>query len=132
MSKSILSLSGNRAINYLLKTTIDKSFDFLSVDNVFQALHELQRNPHINFLIVDVDFQNEFWDLIGHIKTSKLYNIPVIVLASENNDDVKDKCFDFGVDEFFFKPFNPLDLIASLENANSAPDYKRLSINSNP
>jgi DNA-binding response OmpR family regulator len=67
-----------------------------------------------------VDFQpQQSWELIQHIKSSRLYKIPVIVLATENNDSVKQKSYEFELDEIFFKPFNPVDLIAAIKNLTS-------------
>jgi DNA-binding response OmpR family regulator len=80
-------------------------------------MQQLKLNRQIGALIVDVDFQPQpSWELIQHIKSSKLYKVPVIVLASQNNDTVKQKSLELGLDEIFFKPFNPVDLIAAVKN----------------
>jgi len=117
MSKSILSVNGNKAMNYLLQTIFEKEYRFVPVEDVFQATHQLRANKQVSALIVDVDFQpQQSWELIQHIKSSRLYKIPVIVLATENNDSVKQKSYEFELDEIFFKPFNPVDLIAAIKN----------------
>jgi DNA-binding response OmpR family regulator len=117
MSKSILSVSGHRAMNYLLQTIFEKDYHFLAVSDVLRGMQQLKLNRQIGALIVDVDFQPQpSWELIQHIKSSKLYKVPVIVLASQNNDTVKQKSLELGLDEIFFKPFNPVDLIAAVKN----------------
>jgi DNA-binding response OmpR family regulator len=117
MSKSILSVNGNKAMNYLLQTIFEKEYRFVPVADVYQATHLLRVNKQIGALIVDVDFQpQQSWELIQHIKSSRLYKIPVIVLATEKNDSVKQKSYEFELDEIFFKPFNPVDLIAAIKN----------------
>jgi DNA-binding response OmpR family regulator len=117
MSKSILSVSGHRAMNYLLQTIFEKDYHFLAVSDVLHGMHQLKVNRQISALIVDVDFQpQQSWELIQHIKSSKLYKVPVIVLASQNNDTVKQRSLELGLDEIFFKPFNPVDLIAAVKN----------------
>jgi CheY-like chemotaxis protein len=121
MSKSILSVNGNRAMNYLLQTILEDEFDFVSVSDAFQAMHKLRTKKDICFLIVDLDFHpQQGWELIEHIKSSKLYRIPVIVLATENTDILRHKCYEYEVDEIFFKPFNPVDLIAAVGNTISS------------
>jgi CheY-like chemotaxis protein len=121
MSKSILSVNGNRAMNYLLQTILENEFHFVSVSDAFQAMHKLRTNKDICFLIVDLDFHpQQGWELIEHIKSSKLYRIPVIVLATENTDILRHKCYEYEVDEIFFKPFNPVDLIAAVGNTISS------------
>ena len=67
--------------------------------------------------MVDLDFQpQQSWSLVEHIKSSKLYKIPVIVLTTANNETLRHKCYEFEVDEIFFKPFNPEDLIAAIKS----------------
>lgn len=116
MSKSILSINGNKAMNYLLQTLLSKEYHFVPASDVFQGVHSLRTNRKISVLIVDLDFQpQQSWELIEHIKSSKLYDIPVVVLATENTETLRQKCYEYEVDEIFFKPFNPVDLIAAIK-----------------
>jgi CheY-like chemotaxis protein len=120
MSKRILSVNGNRAMNYLLQTILEKEYQFVPVNDVFQAMHQLKTSKEICFLIIDLDFHpQQSWELIEHIKSSKLHRLPVIVLATENTESLRQKCYEYEVDEIFFKPFNPVDLIAAIGNTVS-------------
>ena len=124
MSKSILSVNGNTAMNYLLRTILKGKYEFLAATNVFQAMQQLRTNKRIGFLIVDLDFHpQQGWDLIEHIKSSRLYRTPVIVLATENTELLRQKCYEYEVDEIFFKPFNPIDLMAAIGNTVSAATF---------
>jgi DNA-binding response OmpR family regulator len=120
MSKSILSINGNKAMNYLLKTILEKEYQLVPANDVFQGMHYLRNNKEIGVLIVDVDYQpQQGWELIEHIKSSRLYQMPVIVLATDNTELLRLKCYELEVDEIFFKPFNPEDLIAATKNTIS-------------
>jgi CheY-like chemotaxis protein len=122
MSKSILSVNGNKAMNYLLQTILEREYRLVPATDVFQAVHLLRNNDRICALIVDLDFYpQQAWELIEHIKSSKMYQLPVIVLTTENNDVLRQKCYEYEVDEIFFKPFNPLDLIAAIKSMMSVP-----------
>ncbi len=115
MAKSILIVSGSTAMNYLLQTVLKKEYEIISVSDVFQAMQHLRKNKSINTILIDLDFQMQHgWELIEHIKSSRLFKLPVIVLSTDKNDTLKKKCYDFEVDEIFIKPFNPLDLIAAI------------------
>ena len=119
--QAILSVNGNKAMNYLLQTIFEKEFSFVPVADVFQSMHIIKTEKNISALIVDVDFQpQQSWELVQHIKSSKLFELPVIVLATENNDTLKKKTYEYEVDEIFFKPFNPVDLISAVKNIVSA------------
>ena len=117
MSKSILSVSGSKAMSYLLQTILVKEYRFVPANDAFQGMHHLKTNKTISALVVDLDFQpQQNWELIEHIKSSKLFTVPVIVLTSDNNETLKKKCYEYEVDEVFIKPFNPLDLIAAIKS----------------
>lgn len=108
-------------MNYLLQTILEKEYQFVPVNDAFQAMHQLRTNKKICFLIVDLDFHpQQGWELIEHIRSSKLFRIPVIVLATENTEILRQKCYEYEIDEIFFKPFNPVDLIAAIGNTVSA------------
>lgn len=104
-------------MNFLLQTLFEREFQFVPALDVFQGMHYLRTYKKINVLIVDVDFQpQQSWELVEHIKSSKLYCIPVVVLATENNEALRQKCYELEVDEIFFKPFNPVDLVAAINS----------------
>ena len=93
-------------MNFLLQTILGKEYEFIPVNDVFQAMHQLRTNKKISFLVLDLDyFPQQSWDLVEHIKSSKLYDVPVIVLATENTEILRHKCYEYEVDEIFFKPF---------------------------
>jgi CheY-like chemotaxis protein len=127
MSKCILSVNGNKAMNYLLQTILQGEVRFISATDPFQGMYHLRQNKKIELLIVDVDFESEqSWELIQHIKTSKLFDIPVFVLTTTSDEDVKNKCYDLGIDDIFFKPFNPVDLIAAVRSLKPAGLYSNV------
>ena len=65
MSKSILSVNGNKAMNYLLQTILEKEYRFVPAADVFQAVRLLRNSDTICALIVDLDFYpQQAWDLI--------------------------------------------------------------------
>ncbi len=127
MSKRILSVNGNKAMHYLLQTIFENEYELISVMDAYKAMHQLRLDKNIELIIVDVDYESEqSWDMIHHIKTSKLHQIPVIVLTTVNNDMIKNKCYELGIDEVFFKPFNPVDLIAAVKALHPAPVYNTI------
>jgi CheY-like chemotaxis protein len=119
MSKSILSVGGNRAMNYLLQTVFEKNCRLVHVSDVFQAMFLLRSDKQVKAIIIDLDYHpQQGWELIEHIKTSRLFAVTVIVLSSDTSSELKEKCFELGVDDMFFKPFNPVDLLASVSSSS--------------
>jgi putative two-component system response regulator len=114
MSKRILSVNGSKAMNYLLQTIFQKEYKVEQID-VFEAVYQLKSN-NVSAVIVDIDYHPlQGWELIEHIKSSKIFDIPVLVLTTENTETLQKKCYELGVEEIFFKPFNPVDMIATIK-----------------
>jgi len=127
MSKRILSVNGNKAMHYLLQTIFENEYELVAVMDAYNAMRHLRTDRKIELIIVDVDFETEqSWEMIHHIKTRRLHQIPVMVLTTSSNDMIKHKCYELGIDEVFFKPFNPVDLIAAVKSLNTADVYNNL------
>jgi PleD family two-component response regulator len=122
MNKRIISVNGHKAMNYLLQTIFENEFEFIPVTDAYQALHHINKYFSIEAVIVDVDFQpQQNWELIEHIKSSRLLKIPVVLLSSENNENIQQRCMDLEIDEIFFKPFNPVELITAIKSIAAGP-----------
>jgi CheY-like chemotaxis protein len=118
MSQTLLSVSGNKAINYLLKTTLSDKYTFVSTDSIYSAVSELKTNDNIALIIADIDSpESEDFAFIHHLKTSSLYQVPVIILTAGQNKDISDKIIDAGANGLFFKPFNPAELVKAIQLA---------------
>lgn len=107
-------------MNYLLQTVLSTRYEFVPVSDVFAGMNELKRREEIKLIIVDVDYSaQENWDFIQHIRTSGLYQKPVIVLASEKNKRMGEKMADDQVTDYVYKPFNPPDLVRAIDKLMS-------------
>jgi CheY-like chemotaxis protein len=52
------------------------------------------------------------WEFVANLKNSFLYQpVPTIVLSSLDARETEKQCKSYGVDHFFLKPFNPVELI---------------------
>ena len=102
-------------MNYLLQTILSDQYKVIPALDVFQGMYELKRNDEIELIITDVDHNTkESWDFNQHIKTSKLYNKPVIVLTSDKGKRTVEKMAEANVYDFFLKPFDPVELIRTI------------------
>lgn len=121
---SIVSINSNKPMNYLLQTVFKRKYELIPVEDVFQAMHQVKTKENVRLMIVDVDFDTlKCWDLIQHIKTSQLFSMPVVVLTTHNTEDFRAKCYETGVDEIFFKPFDPADLLNTVSEVMAETIY---------
>jgi len=124
MSRTVLSINGNKPMNYMLQTVLSRKYKIAAVADVFQGMKHLQNNEAIELIVVDVDFNSdESWAFIQHIKSSWIYNRPVIVLTSDKALEASDKALSSGVDYFFQKPFSPIDLIKTIDALLYSPTF---------
>lgn len=64
----------------------------------------------------------ENWEFIKQLSTSGLYGqIPIVVLSGLSLEETTDKCAEYGVVRYFMKPFNPVDLMESINDLVSSP-----------
>jgi DNA-binding response OmpR family regulator len=123
MSRTVLSINGSKPMNFMLQTVLSRKYKIAAVADVFQGMKHLQNNEAIELIVVDVDFNSdESWAFIQHIKSSWIYNRPVIVLTSDKALEASDKALSSGVDYFFQKPFSPIDLIKTIDALLYSPN----------
>ncbi len=117
MNTHVLSINGNMAMNYLLKTGFSDKYKVITVANVYEALQELKNNDKIDMILVDVDYQTEECvDFVQHLNSSTMYSLPVIILGSSHNREIAQKLESIrDVRELFIKPFNPINLSKSID-----------------
>jgi DNA-binding NtrC family response regulator len=116
MNSTILSINGNKPMNYLLQTALSFRYNIVPVSDVFAGMNELKKREEIKLIIIDVDYSaQENWDFIQHIRTSGLYQKPVIVLASDKSKRMDEKMVEENGYDLVFKPFNPPDLVRTID-----------------
>ncbi len=120
MSKTILSVNGNKSMNYLLNTIITHQHQFIPVSDIFSAMKELKKNSSISVVLLDIDTNiDESLDFIHHLQTSSLFNVSIITLSGNKSSALRKSLeVDLCVHEFFYKPFNPVDILKSIEKAS--------------
>lgn len=116
MSKTILCINSNKAMNYLLQTVLADRYNYLSVEDIYTAVTELKHNKEIKAIIFDLDFYGkEAWDFIQHLGTSRLYQKPLFVITCDHSKSMTDKILEAKVYDFFHKPFSPHDIARAID-----------------
>lgn len=92
-------------------TTVDsgrRALDFLGLGDDHNAVNDLQ----VNMIITDYCMPGiSGYDLLKRVKeSSKLKEIPVVVMSSENVPSRKRRCLDEGAEEFILKPVQISDV----------------------
>ena len=118
MKKKILAIDDSQAIRFLLQTVFAKNYDVSTASDGYTAMDHLTKRNLPDLIIANPrlpDFKD--WELIEYLTASGLYgDIPIMVLSGFDKKETQTKCNEFSVDQFFLKPFNPLDLVKAVDN----------------
>jgi len=104
-----------------IRKTLEKilSCEGFSVDFACDGLEALQKLEKDNFNLIILDLMLPKWDgfkLCKTIKQHKIYkNVPVIVLTAMAQEEDRQKCLSYGVEEYIKKPFDPDFLIKRIK-----------------
>ena len=113
MKKQILAIDDSNAMRFLLQTVLGKEYQVITAPDGCSAMYWLSRRNLPDLIILDAQLPDMAdWELIEQFTTSGIYrDIPLIVLSSLDKQTTAAKCREYGVTEFFQKPFNPVELM---------------------
>ena len=116
MRRSILSINGNKPFNYILKTVLSDKYNvFLAADPV-SGLRMIKEQLSLSLILIDTDlFEQDAIDFILHVKSSLIYDKPIIVLTSSDLNLLLSRLSRIKLDEIFLKPFNPVLLLQYID-----------------
>jgi len=118
MKKQILIINNSKAIRFLLQTVMENEFHVISVTDGYSAIRLLAKRDFPDLIITDTQFPDMGdWELIQHLSSNGIYNsIPVVVLSGLDEEETTAKCIEYGVHKFFIKPFDPVELMTSVND----------------
>jgi CheY-like chemotaxis protein len=116
MKKKILAIDDSKAIRFLLQTVLGKEHQVVTAPDGCTAMYWLSKRNIPDLIICDPQLPDmKDWELIDELKSGILYrNIPLMVISSKDKNETTTKCQEFGIAEYFMKPFNPVLLLESI------------------
>lgn len=116
MKKKILAIDDSKAIRFLLQTVLGKDYQVVTAPDGCTAMYWLSKRNIPDLIIADPQLTDmKDWEMIDELSTSVLYkNIPIMVISSLDKTVTKIKCEEYGIAEYFLKPFNPVYLLESV------------------
>jgi CheY-like chemotaxis protein len=121
MKKKILAIDDSKAIRFLLQTVLGKEHQVVTAPDGCTAMYWLSKRNIPDLIICDPQLPDmKEWELISELSTSILYrDIPLMVISSLDKMETKMKCEQFGIAEYFMKPFNPVQLLETVNRAGN-------------
>ena len=127
MKKKILAIDDSKAIRFLLQTVLGKEYQVVTAPDGYAAMYWLSKKNLPDLIIADAQLPDmRDWELIEELSTSVMYkNIPVMVISSINKNETEAKCVEYGVQDYFLKPFNPVDLLEAVNKITVSKENTR-------
>ena len=105
MKMSILSINGNKPFNYILQTVLSKDHYVTVASDPITGLKQMKSSGNISLVIIDTDsFEEEAVEFIEYIKSSLLFQVPVIILTTNETAFIQQKLSQLNVNDSFVKP----------------------------
>lgn len=116
MKRKILAIDDSKAIRFLLQTVLGKENQVVTAPDGCTAMYWLSKRNIPDLIICDPQLPDmKDWELIEELSTSILYrNIPLVVISSLDKLETRLKCEEYGITEYFMKPFNPVLLLENV------------------
>ena len=133
MKQQILAIDDSKAIRFLLQTVLSKEYDVITIPDGCSAMHWLAKKKLPDLFIIDPQLPDmDNWELIQHLSSSGIFgDTPIIALSSLSEEETKAKCEEFKVGSYFLKPFNPVNLLTSINEVLSVAKHSEYSIKAN-
>ena len=117
MKSQILIIDDDEAMCMLLEKLLHKNYAVTTKQNGMEAMYWLVGGRIPDLIITDLDMPNlDGVEFLKNLKKSGFYkDVPVIVITGYHNKEQKMECMKHGAYEYFAKPFNPKDLMFSVD-----------------
>ena len=108
-----------RAMRRILRGILEsQGFDVIEAENGTMALEMLSQNPECDLACIDYNMPNLKGDgVVKAIRENDAHSaMKVIIVTTESDRSMVNHFFELGADEYVFKPFDKLALVAKLQS----------------
>ena len=116
---TILVIDDEPSIRLLLNEVLKKDYNIITANDGLDSISWLSAGNKVDLIITDISMPNiDGIELIKNLRYStKMRDIPIIVLSANVDDDSQNRAYQNGVYEFFPKPFDPKKLKNAVKDA---------------
>ncbi|SKA17104.1 response regulator transcription factor [Sediminibacterium ginsengisoli] len=114
---NILVVEDDVFMQSVLKGFLGKNYNVWVCSDGIDALTFIQEGNIPGLIISDLNTPKlNGLDFMIQLKSGAFFeHIPVVILSSEDQSEIRIKCFEAGADDYVVKPFNPRELEARLK-----------------
>jgi len=122
MSKTILTIDDSPSIRQMVKMTLsDAGYNVLEAANGLEGYNKATTNT-VNAVVVDLNMPvMNGLDFLRKFRTHAAgKGVPVVLLTTESDDDLKRQAREAGATGWIMKPFNPAQLLSVMKKIAGA------------
>lgn len=110
--RTILVIDDHDCIRLLLGSILSKNYEVVTKKDGLEAMAWLSSGNIPDLILLDLVMPSlDGFDFLKNLRTSGFFSqIPVLVLSGNNNETDMKRCYNLGINDFFQKPFNPVQL----------------------
>ncbi|MEX0986771.1 MAG: response regulator [Bacteroidales bacterium] len=112
----VLLCEDNKLTQRLLEVTLKKlNFDIVVAANGEQGIRFLKEED-IKLIITDINMPyNNGLEIVEFVRKNYKEKIPVIIVSGINLEETQALAAELGADEYFTKPFDPVELVRAVK-----------------
>ena len=112
LKKNILVIEDHESIRLLLGTMLSKRYSVVTKKDGIEGMTWLGTGNIPDLILLDMEMPRLTGkEFLSNIRCSGFFShIPVVVISGEDSPEEKDVCYQLGIQEYFTKPFNPIQL----------------------
>ena len=117
MRSHILIIDDDKSMCQLLDRMLNRQYTVTTKNDGMEAMQWLQSGKIPDLIVTDIDMPNiNGLEFVKNIKNSGYYgDVPIIVISGYDDKNKKSQFLKNGAYEYFLKPFNPKDLLFTIE-----------------
>ncbi|HEY8401087.1 MAG TPA: response regulator [Cytophagaceae bacterium] len=118
MEKTLLVIDDVDSTLAVIYHTLEYKYNVVRQENGKKALEWLHEGNLPDAIITDLHMpEMDGFEFMKHIRSSGFFrDIPLLILSSYENSNIRIQCLKAGADDYLIKPFNPEELEARVEN----------------
>jgi DNA-binding response OmpR family regulator len=108
MNNTVLIADDSSTMRKFMSFALEmKDYRVIAAVDGLDAIEKLAQNQ-VDLAIIDLNMPHmDGFELLEHIRSSSHYeDLPIIILSSEQKEEVRQRGLDAGANEYLYKPFN--------------------------
>jgi len=114
----ILTLDDDENIRLLLSAFLGRKYEVVALEDGLAGMSWLYQGNLPDLIIVDIDMPKlNGYEFLKNVHFSGFFgHIPIIMLSGMDQKEIKARCLNSGASAFLVKPFNPEEILSTIES----------------